>query len=78
MFARGKVVEIEHIIPKERYYLNSYANKVITWREVNQAKANNGNRTAYEFIDSKRVEETIKRVGKKNIHLLQEKNGKSI
>ena len=59
VFARGKVVEIEHIIPKERYYLNSYANKVITWQKVNQAKANNGNRTAYEFIVSKRVEDKV-------------------
>ena len=54
VFARGKVVQIEHIIPRERYYLNSYANKVITWREVNQVKADNGNRTAFEFIVSKR------------------------
>jgi CRISPR-associated endonuclease Csn1 len=69
VFARGKVVEIEHILPKERYYLNSYTNKVITWREVNQAKASNGNRTAYEFIVSKRVEETIK-VGNKSLPLV--------
>ncbi|MDZ4667428.1 MAG: HNH endonuclease domain-containing protein [bacterium] len=59
VFARGKVVEIEHIIPRERYYLNSYVNKVITWAEVNQTKANHGNRTAYEFIVSNRQEETI-------------------
>lgn len=51
VFARGKVVEIEHILPRERYYSNAYANKVITWREVNLLK---GNRTAYEFIVSKR------------------------
>lgn len=60
VFARGKVVEIEHIIPRERYYLNSYNNKVITWREVNQAKADYGNRTAYEFMVSKRKDEIIK------------------
>lgn len=60
IFAKGKVVEIEHIIPRERYYSNAYSNKVITWQEVNQAKANNGNRTAYEFIVSKRVENTVK------------------
>ena len=69
VFAKGKVVEIEHIIPRERYYLNSYANKVITWREVNQAKANNGNRTAYEFIVSKRVEDSVK-VGNKDLPLV--------
>jgi CRISPR/Cas system Type II protein with McrA/HNH and RuvC-like nuclease domain len=69
VFARGKVVEIEHIIPRERYYLNSYANKVITWREVNQAKADNGNRTAFEFIVSKRVQETVK-VGNKEFSLV--------
>lgn len=54
VFSKIKRVEVEHIIPKERYYLNSYANKVITWAEVNAAKADNGNRTAYEFIVSKR------------------------
>lgn len=69
VFAIGKVVEIEHIIPRERYYMNSFANKVITWREVNQAKSNNGNRTAYEFIVSKRVEETVK-VGNKDLPLV--------
>lgn len=57
VFAMGKVVEIEHIIPKERYYSNAYSNKVITWREVNRRK---GNKTAFEFIDSKRdVDDTI-------------------
>ena len=76
VFARGKVVEIEHIIPRERYYLNSYANKVITWREVNQAKANNGNRTAYEFIVSKRVEDKVK-VGKNEFQLISKENWES-
>ncbi|MGB4773793.1 MAG: type II CRISPR RNA-guided endonuclease Cas9, partial [Daejeonella sp.] len=69
VFARGKVVEIEHIIPKERYYSNAYANKVITWREVNHAKADNGNRTAYEFIVSKRTSSTVK-VGKRDLPLI--------
>lgn len=39
--------EVEHIIPKQRYYDNSYSNKVITRREINQWK---DKRTAYEFI----------------------------
>lgn len=69
IFARGKVVEIEHILPKERYYSNAYSNKVITWREVNQTKANNGNRTAYEFIVSKRVEDSVK-IGNKDYPLV--------
>lgn len=69
IFAKGKVVEIEHIIPRERYYSNAYSNKVITWQEVNQAKANNGNRTAYEFIVSKRVENTVK-VGNREYPLM--------
>lgn len=69
VFARGNVVEVEHIIPRERYYSNAYANKVITWREVNQAKADNGNRTAYEFIVSKRTNNTIK-VGKRDLPLV--------
>lgn len=76
VFARGKVVEVEHIIPRERYYLNSYANKVITWREVNQTKANNGNRTAYEFIVSKRVEEKVK-VGNNEFTLVSKEGWES-
>lgn len=67
VFARGKVVEIEHIIPRERYYSNAYANKVITWREVNQEK---GNKTAYEFIVSKRNSTGTVKVGKKEIPLV--------
>lgn len=69
IFARGNVVEIEHIIPRERYYSNAYSNKVITWREVNQLKENNGNRTAYEFIVSKRLNNTVK-VGKSEFELV--------
>lgn len=69
VFARNKLVEIEHIIPKERYYSDAYSNKVITWAEVNKAKANNGNRTAYEFIVSKRVENTVK-VGNRELPLV--------
>lgn len=67
VFARGKVVEIEHIIPRQRYYSNAYANKVITWREVNQEK---GNKTAYEFIVSKRNPAGTVKVGKKEIALV--------
>jgi len=67
VFARGKVVEIEHIIPRQRYYSNAYANKVITWREVNQEK---GNKTAYEFIVSKRNSAGTVQVGKKEISLV--------
>ncbi|WP_378106399.1 type II CRISPR RNA-guided endonuclease Cas9 [Chryseobacterium sp. sg2396] len=67
VFARGKVVEIEHIIPRQRYYSNAYANKVITWREVNQEK---GNKTAYEFIVSKRNPAGTVKVGKKEISLV--------
>lgn len=65
-FARGKVVEIEHILPKERYYSDAYSNKVITWREVNLAK---GSRTAYEFIVSKRTQNSIA-VGKMEFPLV--------
>jgi CRISPR/Cas system Type II protein with McrA/HNH and RuvC-like nuclease domain len=59
VFAKQKKVEIEHIIPRQRYPDNSYSNKVITWVEVNSAKAENGNRTAYEFIVSKRDREFV-------------------
>ena len=74
VFAKGKIVEIEHIIPRERYYLNSYANKVITWREVNQAKADYGNRTAYEFIVSKRKDEIIRLSNGIEVRLIAKEN----
>jgi CRISPR/Cas system Type II protein with McrA/HNH and RuvC-like nuclease domain len=77
VFAKGKVVEIEHIIPRERYFLNSYANKVITWREVNQAKADYGNRTAYEFIVSKRKEGTIRLGNGKEVNLVSKEDWES-
>lgn len=67
VFARGKVVEIEHIIPRERYYSNAYSNKVITWREVNLEK---GSRTAYEFIVSKRSPAGTVRVGNRDLPLV--------
>ena len=41
--------EIEHIIPKARYFDNSFVNKVICEASVNKAK---GNRLAMEFIES--------------------------
>ncbi|MFT4152711.1 type II CRISPR RNA-guided endonuclease Cas9 [Parafilimonas sp.] len=39
--------EVEHIIPRQRYYDNSYSNKVITRKVINEWK---DRRTAYEFI----------------------------
>lgn len=39
--------EVEHIIPRQRYYDNSYSNKVITRKIINEWK---DRRTAYEFI----------------------------
>lgn len=69
VFSKNKTVEIEHIIPKERYYLDSYSNKVITWKEVNQLKSDR-NRTAYEFIVSKRGIDKIKLSNGKEISLV--------
>jgi len=66
IFARGKVVEIEHIIPRERFYSNAYSNKVITWREINQAK---GNKTAYEFVVKDRFQNPLK-IGNKEYSLV--------
>lgn len=42
--------EIEHIIPRSRYYDDSFNNKIICESEVNKEK---GNMTAYEFICEK-------------------------
>ncbi len=40
--------EIEHVIPKSKYYDNSFANKIICEREANTLK---GSKTAYQFIN---------------------------
>ena len=71
VFSKHKRVEIEHIIPKERYFDNSYSNKVITWTEVNANKADNGNRTAFEYIVSKRsASDSIKLASGKTVNLV--------
>jgi CRISPR-associated endonuclease Csn1 len=70
VFSKNDVIQREHIIPKERYPDNSYSNIVLTWKEVNNAKAENGNRTAFEFIDSKRDRETVNVSGKGDLKLV--------
>ncbi len=67
VFSKHKKVELEHIIPKERYYDNSYSNKVITWTEINSLK---GNRTAYEFIVSKREKDNVNLANGKTVNLV--------
>ena len=70
VFAKIKKVEIEHIIPRERYRDNSYSNRVITWVEINTEKAKYGNRTAYEFIVSKRNGINTVKVGNNELELV--------
>ncbi len=77
VFSKYKKVEIEHIIPKERYYDDSYGNKVITWTEVNSLKKELGNRTAYEFIVSKRGQDGIKLANGKTVKLVAKENWES-
>lgn len=77
VFSKYKKVEIEHILPKERYYDDSYGNKVITWTEVNSLKKELGNRTAYEFIVSKRGQDGIKLANGKTVKLVAKENWES-
>jgi CRISPR-associated endonuclease Csn1 len=42
--------EIEHVIPRSRFFDDSMSNKVIAERSINQDK---GNMTGYEYMDSK-------------------------
>ncbi|CAN5609923.1 type II CRISPR RNA-guided endonuclease Cas9 [soil metagenome] len=74
IFSRTKRVEIEHIIPRERYADNSYGNKVITWVEVNSLKKELGNRTAYEFIVSKRGQDEITLFSGRKVNLVKAEN----
>lgn len=63
-FLLGVGVEVEHIIPKSLLFDDSFSNKVCACRKCNQEK---GNRTAYDFMESKggdRLREYIDRVNK--------------
>lgn len=48
LFSTEKRVEIDHIIPRSRYYDDSYGNKVLVEAEFNAEK---NNRLAIQFID---------------------------
>jgi hypothetical protein len=47
LFSSRKLYDIDHIIPKSRYFDDSIANKVICESYINEEK---GNRTAWEYI----------------------------
>lgn len=53
----GDNIDVEHIIPRSLVFDDSQSNKTLTFREINQDK---GNRTAYDYIASKGVEELEK------------------
>lgn len=49
-FLEGENVEVEHIIPKSRFFDDSFTNKVCACRKCNAEK---NNRTAYDYMKSK-------------------------
>ncbi len=46
----SRAIEIEHVIPKSKFYDDSFANKIICEKEANNLK---GDMTAYQFISEK-------------------------
>ncbi len=59
---RGNSVDIEHIIPKSLLFDDSQSNKTLSHRTCNEAK---GNRTAFDFMQSKgeeRLDKYLERV----------------
>jgi CRISPR/Cas system Type II protein with McrA/HNH and RuvC-like nuclease domain len=74
--------QIDHILPKQRYYDDSFSNKVLVEGTLNQEKSN---RTAWEYITQQNskykilsIDDFIKKVnanffGKKKKNLLEEK-----
>ena len=67
--------DIDHIIPRERYFDDSFANRVICYQDANREKANY---TAYEYMsgqDWERYEQDVKNTfnGLKRYYLLTEK-----
>ena len=66
--------DVDHIIPRQRYFDDSYQNKVLTFRTVNGEK---GKQTAYEYMQKngwdifeKRVKENENFTQKKKYYLL--------
>lgn len=64
--------DIDHVIPKERYFDDSFANRVICYQDANREKANY---TAYEYMsgrDWERFEQDVKNTfkGLKRYYLL--------
>ncbi len=49
-FLEGNEYEMEHIIPRSRYFDDSFANKVCACRECNHEK---GNKTGYDYMKGK-------------------------
>lgn len=49
-FLLGSGVEVEHVIPRSVLFDDSFSNKVCACRKCNQEK---GNRTAYDFMESR-------------------------
>ncbi len=78
----NKEYDVDHIIPKSRYYDDSFSNKVVCEKNINKEK---GNRTAWEYISNQNstykilsVGDYLKRInenyfGKKKKNLLAEK-----
>jgi hypothetical protein len=52
----GSIIDVEHIIPKSRWYDDSFDNKTIDYKDVNNEK---GKRTAKEFFDQKEIRVVI-------------------
>jgi len=82
LFSRDRLYDIDHIIPKSRYFNDSISNKIVCESNINEEK---GNRTAWEYISQQNsqfkicnIEEYIDYVnnnfyGQKKKNLLSEK-----
>lgn len=66
----SKEIDIEHIIPQSRLFDDSFSNKTITYRKDNLEK---GNKTAYEYIESKFGEQGIEAYKERIEKIYQEK-----
>lgn len=94
LFSPERLYDVDHIIPKTRYFNDSFTNKVVCERHLNEEK---GNRTAWEYISQQSskyknkhgsleicsVEHYVKHIndifyGKKKGNLLLEKIPKDI
>ncbi|HEY0298807.1 MAG TPA: HNH endonuclease domain-containing protein, partial [Arachidicoccus sp.] len=68
----SKQIDIEHIIPQSKLFDDSFSNKTVVYRQTNLDK---GNKTAYDFIESKFGKDKLEEYNDRIEMLYKQKEG---